>query len=72
MRVKSRRVTLAAVRGNRWILGRVRSLSAINNRLSKQVNFQRVLKDSPVIEVKDGIATNINYTNPQHLKWLED
>jgi len=46
--------------------------SEINSRLSKQINIQEGMHHYPVLEVKDGIATNIDYTNPQHLKWLED
>jgi len=49
-----------------------RSLASINRHLSRQIDIQRVLNEYPVLEIKDGIAINIDYTNPQHLKWFED
>lgn len=51
--------------------GRTR-LSVINERLASQINFQQIVENNPVIEIKDGIAVNMDYSNPQHLKWLED
>lgn len=71
MPVKIRRSMLQ--KGNRRFIGRTnRSLAVINRQLSRQINIQRVENNYPVLEVKDGIATNIDYTNPQYLKWLED
>ena len=71
MNVKYRRST--GQLSNRRFKGRThRSLEAFNLDLSRKIDIQRVLKDSPVLEVRDGVAINLDYTNPQHLKWLED
>ena len=73
MSVKSKRMTLATGSGRRIrVRGKGHSLSSINNLLSRQVDTQKVLDNYPVLEIKDGIAVNMDYTNPQHLKWLED
>lgn len=71
MSVKIRRSMFKT--GNRRFRGKPqRSLAVDNRRLARQINVQRVVNHYPVLEVKDGVAINIDYTNPQHLKWLED
>ncbi|NRD78538.1 hypothetical protein HPT25_14325 [Bacillus sp. BRMEA1] len=67
--VKIKRLKSSTGRG---IKCRTHQLSMMNRYLSRQIDIQRVINDYPILEVKDGIATNIDYFSPQHLKWLED
>jgi hypothetical protein len=73
MPTKNKKMVLSSGRGSRGKVARkTRSISNINQALSKQVDHQKVLGQYPVIKVKDGVAIDLDYTNPQHLKWLED
>ncbi|MBY0098147.1 PspA/IM30 family protein [Mesobacillus maritimus] len=71
MPTKSKRMVLSSGRGNRGRITR-KNTSNINQILSKQVDPQKILDQYPVIKVKDGVAIDLDYNNPQHLKWLED
>ena len=50
------------------------SIEVKNEFLSKQI-AELMFKDTSQIKpliIKDGVVTNLDYNNPNHMRWLED
>ncbi|MDF0728662.1 hypothetical protein PY093_18720 [Cytobacillus sp. S13-E01] len=49
------------------------SLAVRNTIMSKRIEALRLNENEPVLKVdQNGVVTNLDYNNPQHLRWLED
>ncbi len=83
MRVRKRRLvrlkssvkykSVKVVGRQRRFLRKSKELATINKILSTNIRNQMPLGNSPILEVdENGTVTNIDYNNPQHMKWMED
>ncbi|WNS75180.1 hypothetical protein RRV45_20255 [Bacillus sp. DTU_2020_1000418_1_SI_GHA_SEK_038] len=53
--------------------GRKPSLETKNAIMSKQIEELHLQEKQPILKVnQNGVVTNLDYNNPQHMRWLED
>jgi hypothetical protein len=54
------------------IRGKKRNLVMMNSILSSRVDKRRIREIQPVLEVQNSVVINLDYNNPQQMKWSED